>query len=83
MALGKPVIAHVSDKLYEEYRPPIYRTTPESFKRDLESLLEDTSERQRLGKEGSDYVRKYHSVESVTRIIQESYRLQQGQNTLL
>ena len=83
MALGKPVIAYVSDKLYEEYRPPIYRTTPESFKRDLESLLEDASERQRLGKEGSEYVRKYHSVESVTRIIQESYIMQQGQNTFL
>lgn len=75
MALGKPVIAYVSDKLYEEYRPPIFRTTQESFKHDLERLIEDTSERQRLGKEGSDYVRKYHSVESVTKIVQEYYAL--------
>ena len=75
MALCKPVIAYVSDKLYEEYKPPIYRTTKESFKHDLEKLLEDTSERQRLGKEGSDYVRKFHSVESVTKIVQESYKL--------
>ena len=75
MALCKPVIAYVSDKLYKEYKPPIYRTTKESFKHDLEKLLEDTSERQRLGKEGSDYVRKFHSVESVTKIVQESYKL--------
>jgi hypothetical protein len=75
MALGKPVIAYVSDKLYEEYKPPIYRTTQESFKYDLERLIEDTSERQRLGKEGSDYVRKYHSVESVTKVLQEYYTL--------
>lgn len=75
MALGKPVIAYVSDKLYEEYSPPIFRTTQESFKHDLERLIEDTSERQRLGKEGSDYVRKYHSVESVTKIVQEYYAL--------
>jgi glycosyltransferase involved in cell wall biosynthesis len=75
MALGKPVIAHVSDKLYEEYNPPIYRTTKESFKHDLEKLLEDTSERQRLGKEGLAYVRKFHSVQSVIKIVQESYNL--------
>lgn len=75
MALGKPVIAYVSDELYKEYKPPIYRTTKESFKKDLENLLEDISERQRLGKEGSDYIRNFHSVESVTKIIQESYNL--------
>lgn len=75
MALGKPVIAYVSDKLYEEYRPPIFRTNQESFKHDLERLIEDDSERQRLGKEGSEYVKKYHSVESVTKIVQEYYAL--------
>jgi hypothetical protein len=75
MALGKPVIAYVSDKLYSEYKPPIYRTTKESFKRDLEKLLEDTSERQRLGKEGLDYIRKFHSAEAVAKIVQESYNL--------
>jgi hypothetical protein len=75
MALGKPVITYVSDKLYEEYKPPIYRTTKESFKYDLEKLLEDTSERQRLGKEGLDYIRKFHSVEAVAKTVQESYNL--------
>jgi glycosyltransferase involved in cell wall biosynthesis len=75
MALGKPVIAYVSDELYKVYKPPIYRTTKESFKKDLENLLEDTSERQRLGKEGSDYIRNFHSVGSVTKIVQESYNL--------
>jgi glycosyltransferase involved in cell wall biosynthesis len=75
MALGKPVITYVSDKLYEEYKPPIYRTTKESFKYDLEKLLEDTPERQRLGKEGLDYIRKFHSVEAVAKTVQESYNL--------
>jgi hypothetical protein len=75
MALGKPVIAYVSDELYKVYKPPIYRTTKESFKKDLENLLEDVSERQRLGKEGSNYIRNFHSVESVTNIVQESYNL--------
>jgi hypothetical protein len=73
MALGKAVIAYVSDELYAEYKPPIYRTTKESFKHDLEKLLEDTSERQRLGKEGLEYIRKFHSVEAVAKIVQESY----------
>jgi hypothetical protein len=75
MALGKAVIAYVSDELYAEYKPPIYRTTKESFKYDLEKLLEDTSERQRLGKEGLEYIRKFHSVEAVAKIVQESYNL--------
>ena len=41
MALGKPVIAYVSEEMYEKYKPPIYRTTKATFKRDLETFLED------------------------------------------
>jgi hypothetical protein len=73
MAMGKPVITYVSDNLYEKYKPPVCRTTQDSFKQDLESLLEDDSERERLGREGSDYVKKYHSIESVAKIVQDCY----------
>jgi hypothetical protein len=73
MAMGKPVITYVSDNLYEKYKPPVCRTTQDSFKQDLESLLEDDSERERLGREGSDYVKKYHSIESVAKIVQGCY----------
>ena len=64
MALGKAVIAYVSDELYSKYRPPIYRTTRETFKSDLETLLQDQSERQRLGKSGLQYAQN-HDVKKV------------------
>ena len=62
MALGKPVIAYVSDNLFEEYNPPIYRTSKDTFKYDLEFLIENERERLRLGRDGKAFVRKYHSI---------------------
>jgi hypothetical protein len=73
MALGKPTIGFVSDELYEKYRPPVYRTTKETFKQDLEALLEDETERGRLSKEGIRYVRQHHLAESVTEELQKCY----------
>lgn len=35
MTLGKPVIAYVSDELYKQYKPPVYRTTKKTFEKDL------------------------------------------------
>ena len=43
MALGKPVIAYISDELYEKYRPPVYRTAKETIEKDLINLLLDES----------------------------------------
>jgi hypothetical protein len=72
MALGKAVIAYVSDELYSKYRPPIYRTTRETFKSDLETLLQDQSERQRLGKNGLQYVQN-HDVKKVVADLEQYY----------
>ena len=73
MALGKPVIAYVHDELYEKYRPPIYRTTENTFRRDLRSVLDDNTERERLGKEGQIYIKKFHSVENIVKTVNECY----------
>lgn len=73
MALGKPVIAYVSDELYEKYKPPVCRTTKDTFKEDLESLIEDDIERIRLAKEGRNYVKEYHSAEGISKSVQECY----------
>ena len=73
MALGKPVIAYVSNELFEKYRPPVFRTTRNTFKKDLESLIEDVSERERLSKEGPIYVAKYHSVDKIIKTIKCCY----------
>ncbi len=74
MALGKPVIAYISDEMYEKYKPPIYRTTKDTFKRDLETLLEDRIEREGLSHEGRKYVRNNHSLESVVETVMTWYR---------
>jgi hypothetical protein len=73
MALGKPVIEYVSDELYEKYKAPIYRTSKDTSEQDLESLLEYNTERERLAKEGPDYIEKYHSVEGVIKTVQKYY----------
>jgi glycosyltransferase involved in cell wall biosynthesis len=73
MALGKPVIAYVSEELYEKYKPPIYRTTKDTFRKDLEIFIEDRLERNRLSSEGSKYVRTNHSLGSVAKTVMTCY----------
>jgi hypothetical protein len=73
MALGKPVVAYVSEELYEKYDPPIYRTTKDTFKKDLEAIFEDRHERERLSREGPKYVRNNHSIESVVEKVMRCY----------
>ena len=73
MALGKPVIAYVSEEMYEKYKPPIYRTTKATFKRDLETFLEDGTKREGLSHEGLKYVRNNHSLESVVETVMAYY----------
>jgi hypothetical protein len=63
----------VYDELYEKYRPPVYRTAKNAFKRDLRNLLEDNIERDRLSKEGQSYIKKYHSVEGIVKAVNECY----------
>ena len=39
--LEKLDIALVFNELYEKYKPPIFRTTKDTFEKDLVNLLED------------------------------------------
>lgn len=73
MALAKPVVAYVSDEMYEKYKPPIYRTTKDTFKRDLENLLGDRDTMEALSREGPKYVRNNHSLETVVEAVMASY----------
>ena len=73
MALGKPVIAYVSEELYEKYKPPVFRTSEKSFRSDLEYLLEDTNTRNKLVKLGLDYVKENHSVHNVCNLLDKYY----------
>jgi glycosyltransferase involved in cell wall biosynthesis len=73
MALGKPIIAYVSDELYQEYKPPVYRTTKETFHQDLENLLVDEGERKRLASQGPSYVKRHHSPDNICNIVRQTY----------
>lgn len=73
MALGKPVIAYVSDELYEKYRPPVYRTTKESFQQDLERLVGDEKAQRVLAQAGHSYVEENHDVRKVAARLERYY----------
>jgi len=74
LALEKPVITYVSNELYETYKPPIYRTTKDTFQNDLVNLLEDEKSQKKLAIEGKTYVSNIHAVEKVVDMIERYYR---------
>lgn len=73
MALGKSVIAYISDELYEKYRPPVYRTTTKTIEKDLIDLMLDESIQKKLSMEGPEYVKKYHDSTIVSNQVMEYY----------
>ena len=75
MAMGIPVIGYVADHLYEKLKPPIFLTTKNTFKNDLQSLLEDSTQRESLAKRGLEYVKQNHSSSVVAKMVEDSYDL--------
>lgn len=75
MAIGKPVIAYVSDDLFEKFNPPIFRTTQQTFKEDLADLVYDESVRRKLSREGVEYIERHHDSEIVSEKVFEYYKL--------
>jgi hypothetical protein len=73
MALGKPVVAYVRSDLFQRYKPPIYNTTKDTFKSDLESILSNIEEQRKLSREGRLYVEKYHSANNLLRQLDRAY----------
>jgi hypothetical protein len=72
MAIGKPVVAYVSSQLFQRYNPPIYRTTKDTLKSDLESILSDIEEQRKLSKAGRLYVEKYHTVSNLVKQLERA-----------
>ena len=75
MSLGKPVITYVADYLFSKYRPPVYNTTQNGFRYDLEALIEDAQERGKLSRAGVEYVKSNHSPTVVIRQLQRCYEM--------
>jgi glycosyltransferase involved in cell wall biosynthesis len=82
MSLGKPVLSNLTDdRYYADFRQhtgldecPIVSTTPEELEEALRALVQDESERERRRAAGREYVLKYHSYESVSRMWELVYR---------
>jgi len=73
MALGKPVITYVSDELYDKFKPTVYRTTKDTFEKDLVALIDNDYERNRLSREGLEYIRKNHSTKNIVETLEKYY----------
>lgn len=69
MALGKPVVCFLNDR-FRPFHPewdecPIVSATPDTLVDALRRLVEDAALRRELGRRGPEYVRRFHSLESV------------------
>lgn len=73
MALGRPVLAYVSDALYEKHRPPVYRTSRETLKQDLAALIADHDEQRKLSEAGFRYVAEKHDTPRVCQLLERCY----------
>lgn len=75
MALGKPVITYISDKmkkcLPEEL--PIVSANPDTIKEVLEQLITDGNLRHEIGVAGSEYVKRYHDCRKNAKVLSEIY----------
>lgn len=73
MALGKPVVAFVSDELHDRYHPPVHRTTRETLKQDLEALIMDHARQRHLSAAGASYAAEMHDTRRICRLLHKCY----------
>jgi glycosyltransferase involved in cell wall biosynthesis len=65
MALGKPVIASISDTV-EDHLPdgcPVLNTYPEDLESELRNLVDDKTSLKTIGEKSRDYVEKVYDIE--------------------
>jgi len=67
MAMGKPVICYLDHDLVSRYRPdlPIINANPHNLVDVIRKTMADDALRERLSREGAEYVRRYHDVERI------------------
>jgi len=76
MAMGKPVVAWISDYMREKYPKdlPIVSANPETLRGELENLLKDKELREEIGSKGRRYVERYHDAGVVARQLYNLYQ---------
>jgi glycosyltransferase involved in cell wall biosynthesis len=69
MALGKPVICHLDERVAavhpEWAEAPIVSATPDTLVDELRKLVLDAELRAELGRRGAEFVRRHHTFETV------------------
>lgn len=75
MSMGKPVISWISDFMRERYpnELPIISANPNNIKEKIEILLSDKDLRIELGKQGREYVEKYHDANKAVKNLLKIY----------
>lgn len=73
MSIGRPVISYQREIFlpYHKYYfhdCPLVNASPQNLKRTLKKLISDYPLRKKLGEEGAEFVRKYHSFEFVGKL---------------
>ena len=75
MALGKPVLCRIDEKLMKYYPDlPILRTDPDSLYDNLKLLIENPDLRKELGEKGRKYVEEVHDSRKIAKQLIEVYK---------
>lgn len=76
MAMGKPVIAWISDYMKKKYPEelPIVSANPSNLYEKIEELILDKNKRIQLGIKGREYVEKYNNVNNVVEDLISIYK---------
>lgn len=83
MALGKPVIAYISEQTRRRHPLlPVVSADFDSLSEVVSGLLTDRQRRIHLGKSGREYVERYHEYVRVTTLLPDLYAGKLEQNNL-
>lgn len=75
MAFGKPVVCYINPEIGRDYPAdlPIVNANPDNIEEKLEPLICDAALRHQLGRQGRQYVEKYHEDSKIARELVEIY----------
>lgn len=76
MALGKPVIVYINEKMQKTFPPelPLISADKNNLKEQIEKLLDDAEARYLLGVKGRQYAEKYHDCCKNAKVLAEIYK---------
>jgi glycosyltransferase involved in cell wall biosynthesis len=75
MALGKPVLCRIDEKLIKYYSNlPLLGTDPNNLYDNLKLLIENPNLRQELGEKGRKYVEEVHDAKKIAKQLIELYK---------